>query len=205
MSSSSSAAPGDRRARGRERRRAALLATALELFIEKGYESTTMDDIADRADVARATVFNYFPRKVTFVEEWAASRRRRAADAAALADDSEGSSLRGVLVRYFTEMAAMSIADRAESVALLNAAVPSTSVWSQSPLAAELSRFVAQACAKGEVDQDTDPDRVGRLLASSHFATLVAWVGNDPPPFELTEEVIATVDLVLSGIMRVQD
>ena len=110
-------------------------------------------------------------------------------------------SLRSVLVRYFTEMAAMSTAERAESVALLNVALPSTSVWSQNPLAAELSRFIAHARDAGEINQRADPDRVGLILASSHFATLVAWVGNDPPPFDLTEEVIATVDVVLQGIM----
>jgi AcrR family transcriptional regulator len=37
-----------------------VLAAALELFVERGYDNTTMDEIAERADVARAAVFNYF-------------------------------------------------------------------------------------------------------------------------------------------------
>lgn len=37
---------------------------ASELFLEKGYLATSIDDIAQRAGVSRATFFNYFPQKV---------------------------------------------------------------------------------------------------------------------------------------------
>ena len=40
-----------------------LLAVAQTLFAQRGYDGTTMDDIAADADVSRATAFNYFPRK----------------------------------------------------------------------------------------------------------------------------------------------
>ncbi|MFC0678358.1 TetR family transcriptional regulator [Lysobacter korlensis] len=36
---------------------------AAELFLERGYDGTTVDDIARRAGVGRATFFNYFPSK----------------------------------------------------------------------------------------------------------------------------------------------
>jgi AcrR family transcriptional regulator len=37
--------------------------TAFELFHTVGYHQTTMDAIADKAEVSRATLFNYFPTK----------------------------------------------------------------------------------------------------------------------------------------------
>jgi AcrR family transcriptional regulator len=37
---------------------------ATELFLERGYTGTSIDDIATRAGVSRATFFNYFPAKV---------------------------------------------------------------------------------------------------------------------------------------------
>lgn len=36
---------------------------ATELFLEKGYPHTSIDDITTRAGVSRATFFNYFPSK----------------------------------------------------------------------------------------------------------------------------------------------
>ena len=52
-----------RRADGKARVRAGLLAGARRLFAERGVAATTMDDIARLAGVSRATAFNYFPSK----------------------------------------------------------------------------------------------------------------------------------------------
>ena len=40
-----------------------LAEAASELFLEQGYHQTSVDDIASRAGVSRATFFNYFPAK----------------------------------------------------------------------------------------------------------------------------------------------
>lgn len=43
--------------------RQALVSAALDLFLAKGYEETTVDEIAERAGVGRRTFFRYFPSK----------------------------------------------------------------------------------------------------------------------------------------------
>jgi AcrR family transcriptional regulator len=53
----------DQRGRPRSSSREALEEAATELFLEHGYQNTTVDDIAARAGVSRATFFNYFPTK----------------------------------------------------------------------------------------------------------------------------------------------
>lgn len=53
--------------RRRETRRRILLA-AVELFTERGFDAVTIDEIAERADVARGTVFNHFPSKESLCE-----------------------------------------------------------------------------------------------------------------------------------------
>lgn len=60
-------APGSRRARNKARTRAAILSASLVCFTEAGVQATTMDQIAIAADVARATLFNYFPAKADIV------------------------------------------------------------------------------------------------------------------------------------------
>jgi AcrR family transcriptional regulator len=51
------------RARKKARTRSAIQREALRLFREQGYAPTTVEQIADAADVSPSTVFRYFPGK----------------------------------------------------------------------------------------------------------------------------------------------
>lgn len=45
------------------RTRELLVDTAIDLFIEQGYDATTMEQIAERAEVGTSTLYRYFPSK----------------------------------------------------------------------------------------------------------------------------------------------
>jgi AcrR family transcriptional regulator len=55
--------PSDRRSRKRLAMRQTISNAATCLFMERGFDNVTVDEIAAAADVGRMTVFNYFPRK----------------------------------------------------------------------------------------------------------------------------------------------
>jgi AcrR family transcriptional regulator len=55
--------PPDRRTRKRLATRQGISDAATRLFIERGFDNVTVDEIAEAADVGRMTVFNHFPRK----------------------------------------------------------------------------------------------------------------------------------------------
>lgn len=55
--------PPDRRTRKRLATRQAISDAATCLFLARGFDAVTIDEIAQAADVGRMTVFNHFPRK----------------------------------------------------------------------------------------------------------------------------------------------
>ena len=58
----------DWRARKRAATKQSIQEHALRLFVEKGYDATTVDEIAAAAGVSHMTFFRYFPRKEEVVE-----------------------------------------------------------------------------------------------------------------------------------------
>jgi len=78
------------RERKKVRTRDAIRTAALALFAKHGFEKVTVAQVADRADVSEATVFNYFPTK----EELVLSRLEdfRAEMLAAVRDRADGVS-----------------------------------------------------------------------------------------------------------------
>ena len=66
MSSDAQASPfrsADDRAQDRERKREAVLLTAVELFNERGFKATSLDDVAARLGVTKPAIYHYFTNK----------------------------------------------------------------------------------------------------------------------------------------------
>jgi AcrR family transcriptional regulator len=53
----------ERRLREKEARRQQILDAARELFFKKGFEHTTVEDIAARTELSKGTIYLYFPSK----------------------------------------------------------------------------------------------------------------------------------------------
>ena len=63
------AGPGLRQRKQQETRER-LKRAAMALFLERGFEATTLDDIADAADMSRRSFFHYFASKEDVVAAW---------------------------------------------------------------------------------------------------------------------------------------
>jgi AcrR family transcriptional regulator len=107
MSLSEPAATRPRWERRKEARPAELLAAALELFVEKGYAGTRLDDVASRAGVSKGTLYLYFDNKEELfkavVRENVVARISETAGQIERFDGSSDALLAHVVRRWWTE------------------------------------------------------------------------------------------------------
>lgn len=68
------------RERNAAQTRELILSRALQLFLDQGYEATTMEEIAERSDVGTSTLYRYFSTKDQLVVEPLAIRGQLAAE-----------------------------------------------------------------------------------------------------------------------------
>jgi AcrR family transcriptional regulator len=71
-SSASPWMPFESRRRARDEKREAVLRTAVQLFLEQGYHRVTLNDVADRLNITKPALYNYFRGKDEILYEcWA--------------------------------------------------------------------------------------------------------------------------------------
>lgn len=169
------APPVARRERKKLETRARLLAEARRLLALHGYRGTSVESIAEAADVAPATFFNYFGGKDQLVAELAAEwieRLREPLDRPAC----DGELALARLARGFAESVPIVLEARERYGPLLLRVV-------RGPLAERLrstySRLIAAGQLAGELRRDVDAAFLAELAGAAHVAALANWL-NDP-------------------------
>ncbi|MFI9383170.1 TetR/AcrR family transcriptional regulator [Kutzneria sp. NPDC052558] len=190
-----------RRERRRIETRDRLYTAAIELFLDRGFEAATMDEIAERADVARATAFNYFPQKAAFLYEW--GQRRRAHVAAVMAaEHAEQQSASSRLRRYLAVLAEQNTAGRAATVRLMDASIRHADAMREPSLDLKLAELVDAGRTAGEFRSDVDSAQAGTLLAAAYFTAVLRWISAEPEPFDLPTHLDGMLELALRGLAK---
>ncbi len=191
-----------RRERKKEETRDRIFKAAIRLFRERGFEATTVDDITERADVAKGTFFNYFPRKDA-VLAYLSEMRLEAAEANAAAIVSADQPSREKLLRVYADAATAYAEDRELSRFVIlelmkRSFAPSEEAGQR--WQSLIMRLIRQGQEKRELRGDADPARVESLLGSLYMATIYLWVCCIDDGFDLADELAARLSLVLDGI-----
>lgn len=184
----------------RERRRQLLrdeiLDAALTLLIEKGYAALSMDDLADRAGIAKPTIYNHFKTKDEIVVATAIRNLDRF-----LAVIQSESAERTPLQRL-TQLLRMIIQTHASTeVLLMCSAMPEMLLLLDgSVLARErlqqidnaVATHIREAMAQGEIEPTLDP---ASIACAFHALAHTSKIGhrsvvNAPDPATLADTVI---------------
>jgi TetR/AcrR family transcriptional regulator, cholesterol catabolism regulator len=181
--------------------RGRLVAAALELFAAHGYDGTTMDMIADRADVARTTVFNHFMRKDALLLAALADRRRVVGDRLTRTsrlptDERIRDAVTGWARAYQT--------DTATGSALVRAWVQAGGPYL--PDSTDTADLFADAVrlgqGRGDIRADIDPALTGLILLDVNIGTLIRWAADQPARRRspLSPQMVRATQTVLLGL-----
>ena len=179
-----------RREQQRERMRERLLAAALELFEAQGFDATTIDQIADRADVARQTVLNHYPAKKDFVAAWGERRR----DELAALDEAEAGPARDGLHRVMSALAEINIREERLTRQLREQRIV------PQPIPQAMVAILRGGRERGEIAASVEPQAAAEIVAAVYFDTLSRWLTGPEPGFDLHRELNSRLDLLLDGL-----
>jgi TetR/AcrR family transcriptional regulator, cholesterol catabolism regulator len=200
------AEPAGRRDRHRQATRKRILDAALVLFLEQGYTATSVDEIAERADVARRTLFNHFVRKQDLLAVWVGERRSRMSEM--LTQDSAYHRTAVAMLRHqFVALADMNEQDLPLATIILQGCFAEISdLAAVFPVFESFRDAVLFGQQSGEFVASVSPETIGEMLTSICLDTLGRWVqpqsSGSPAPFVLRDVLLAKLGIVLRGITQ---
>ncbi|MEY9847849.1 TetR/AcrR family transcriptional regulator [Streptacidiphilus sp. MAP5-3] len=194
--------PG-RRERSKQRVHDRLYTSALELFAEQGYEHTTIDQITERADVARGTFFNHFQRKEDLVTTWAHRRQEQLREfmEKSLAHTDDGTTVQ--LERCMSALADFNEADNNLTPVMLAAWVKSGQPLQEETEYAShvFVRVLSAGRDRGDVASDVDPVMAGNMLRDAYLGLLYRWSQATDEVVPLHAELRALLRIALCGVL----
>lgn len=175
-------AGGTRRERHRAETRQRLYGAALELFAERGFLETTVEDITESADVGKGTFFNYFPTKEHILAEFGGERTAAVARALEKAKSTDGPVL-----DVIGELAADAAGQSNLNAELLRAIFAAHA--SCAPVRAELRKRAQIARRsltemfqigqkRGEIRKDISPNDLARMMQMTFMGLTMSWAIN---------------------------
>jgi AcrR family transcriptional regulator len=203
-----------RRERKKLRTRKLIVTTAIRLFLDQGYEQTTIAQITAEADVAKKTFFNHFPNKedVLFAD---VEQYYRDATRQVIAERKPEESIPDLLLRIYELGVARELAVNspfhdadADTVERLNQLVMSVPALQAKSLQVwfDLVRRMAEALADAypdELDDVTAAAAVGALMGAAQGAVQGAGLARTGTGRSRDDYLAAAergIDLVMRGL-----
>lgn len=174
-----------RRVRAQRDKRERITRAAAELFRAQGFEATTTDQIAARADIAKGTLFLYAPTKVhLLLLVYEDQLEQRVAQAIAVAPSGAPivETLAGFFAPFFELYAQdLDLARRfvREQLFLTSGDQPNHALLA---LMGALVGMIRTWQAQGRVAAEIDPALAAQTSFALYFAVLAAWLGGRIPP-----------------------
>lgn len=179
-----------------------LLKASRRLFTTKGYDETTMGDIAEKAGVSKATVYNYFPNKESLLIGTVNEVLDQEADFLSDSEDPEMSfdqKIRRMLAFIITCTRKYPALSR--RIVYLNSCEESTLFGKANRMFSILTTLVEDGKAAGDLPGSLDTEIAVDSFISLLYIILFQWTDIDKISYEELEERMEThVRVSLDGL-----
>lgn len=192
--------PRSRRERKKERTRQEIYRAAMELFMARGFDAVTVEDICHAADVAKGTFFLHFPTKDALLLEYG---EQVSGELEEILHDHRGGAISAL--RKMLGLLAERALHHADIVCLVVREVmarPAAFVHATEQsrdLVHLLATVVRQGQASGELRHRVEPRLAAAIITSAYFAIITEWV-RCGGQFDLAGAVQQSLDVVLNGL-----
>jgi AcrR family transcriptional regulator len=182
------AAPAGRRERRKQEVRERIVRAAEALFLRRGFEATTVDQIAAEADVAQKTFFNHFPTKHSVFEECASARMaafRQVVEAERRRAASTRERLERVFLALSERVARMDELAR-DMVLVMMRAQPAEGGGSQplSTLHDAFGALLRDGQGQGDVRDDFGEAFLTELVVGAYCMIMIQWAKDPGYPLQ---------------------
>jgi len=189
------------RERKKRRTRAAILAAARDLFQSQGFDETSIEQIAERAEVSRGTLFNYFSTKEALLREIADQELtwlEQQVETELASIPSAVSRMRRTMRMLVNDTLPFLRVTRYVFLdALQHAAGQDTTTVRLGDI---LRKLVVEAQSQGEIRPDLDPGEIAHAIVGAYMAAVFSGTGDPPPPASSMPMVENIVDMLFEGI-----
>jgi AcrR family transcriptional regulator len=187
------------RERKKRETRQRILDVAVELFQDQGFDQTSVDEIAARADISRGTCFNYFPNKEDILREIAL---RELEHLQTLAEDDQTGSAVATIRHVMRCLVADTLPYlRVTRYVFLGAMLyPSDETAFHVRLGSILGELVQKAQIQGEIRADLSSPEVVQAITGTYLAAIFEHIAQSKATPDAAASVKRIIDMIFVGI-----
>ncbi len=179
-----------RRERKKLESRARILKAARRLFQEKDYDSTSIEEIAEMADVSKSTFFNYFPTKESLLDGIAADEIAEIQfliEADLFGVTSPVEKIRIVMKHFATDSSTyLKVTRKVIWATVFRSDGFPMPVMEMEKILVEL---INEAQEKGEIRKDLKSLEIASAIMGMYFAAFFHWIREEQDSLETPEFV----------------
>ena len=192
-----------RRERKKEETKTSIIYSAIKHFQSQGYESTTMEQIAEEVDISKVTLYNYFSSKEAIVSEFFQRMSHEYVELVLAALEKQPNTRLKIL-----EMFRQQFKWNAQYRELLQVyfvfqfqSMLKPETYQGSGLDIVLAQIIRYGQDNGEVRNDMPTEYLAKHLEMMYIMQFLVWI-IEPEAWDAEKNLGAMVDLFMHGVQK---